>query len=93
MKITIHIYHEQYRWEKTGRIEAYSFKHDNSPERMYLESREIDLPDVELLSESALAALRVVELRAKAQSLIAAFEHNLCEINTKIAATQEGGVA
>jgi len=84
MKITIHIYHEQYRWEKTGHIEAYSFKHDNSPERTCLESREIDLPGVELLSESAVAALRVVALRAKEQSLIAAFEQNLCEINARI---------
>jgi hypothetical protein len=89
MKITIHIYQEQYTWEKSGRIEVYSFMHYNSPERLWLDSHEIDLPGVELMTDATRTILQIAELREEAAKLQSKVNQQLSEIERKIVAASQ----
>ena len=88
MKYTLFVYHEQWSWEETGKIVTHSCRFENqtteNPLRIFLRELEVELPDIELLTEAELKQIMVDGYRKEKEIIQAETHQKLKAIDEKI---------
>ena len=88
MKHTLFVYHEQWSWENTGKIVVFNFRREDetaqNPLRVFLREIEVELPDIELLTEAELKQIMVDGYRKEKEIIQAETHQKLKAIDEKI---------
>jgi hypothetical protein len=85
IKTTINIFYTQYAWEEKGTYEVLSFKPEDSDQRTYIGSQEIEInvPDSYDPRAKQIAALQAQKLK-----IMADYQKTVTEINARISELQ-----
>ena len=85
VKKLVHIYFEKFSWEEQGKYAVYSWMVDNSNDRIYIKSQEmeIEVPDDFDPRPQQIAALEAKKAKAMAQ-----FHETVMQINEEISKLQ-----
>jgi hypothetical protein len=88
VKVTAHIYYEQYSWENQGSYSIFSFKADDTESRTYVGAQEIeiDVPD-----DYDPRAQKIAALEKHKQKVMADYRKIVIEINDRISKLQALG--
>jgi hypothetical protein len=88
MKIKMYFYHEQYSWEKNGRIGIWTSKINDSADessiRVYLAEQEIEIPELKMLTEMQVKQVFIEGLKNLKKELQAETHVKMQKIDDKI---------
>jgi len=85
VKKLVHIYFEKFSWEEQGKHAIYSFKVDNSNDRIYINSQEIE---IEVPDDFDPRPQQIAVLEAKKVKAMAEFHETVMQINEQISKLQ-----
>jgi len=85
VKITVHIYHSQYSWEKEARYQIYSLKIDDTDHMTYVGTQEIE---IEVPNDYDPTAQKVAALQKQKQKAQEDFAEKVASINERISKLQ-----
>jgi hypothetical protein len=85
VKITVHIYHFQYSWEKEARFQIYSLKIDDTDHMTYVGTQEIE---IEVPNDYDPTAQKVAALQKEKQKAQEDFAKKVASINERISKLQ-----
>lgn len=85
IKITVHIHHQQWRWEDKGEFQVFSCKLDDAEHRVYVGPKEIeiDVPD-----DYDPRAQQIAALEAEKKRVMAEYQKTVTEITERISRLQ-----
>jgi len=85
VKITVHIYHSHYSWEKEAKFHVYPFKVDDTEHLTYVGTQQVE---IEVPDSYDPRAQKIAALEAQKKKVMADFQNTVDDINERISKLQ-----